>query len=84
MDLRLYLFLKKISASELARRMDYSQATINGVVRGTYKPTKKICRAIEHATGGHVTREDLEGKREEYVLEDLKSEEKIDTFQGWE
>lgn len=59
MDLREYLFRKRISVTEFARQIDFARAYLNQVVSKRRIPGKKMAEIIEHATNGEVTLKDL-------------------------
>lgn len=59
MDLREFLFRKKMHLTELAIKVNYSRQHLSGVMHGKIKPGKKLIEAIEKATNGEVKAEDL-------------------------
>lgn len=59
MKLREYLFVNRISVKEFSKSVDYSRTHLSGVVNGKLKPSKKLARAIEKATQGEVSIEEL-------------------------
>lgn len=59
MDLREYLFRKRITVKDFAEKIDYSRTHMSEIVNMKRKPTKKLARAIEKATNGEVTVEEL-------------------------
>jgi DNA-binding transcriptional regulator YdaS (Cro superfamily) len=58
MDLREYLFRKRISLTEFSEQIGYARTYMSGVVNGK-KPGKKLAKAIEKATNGQVTVDEL-------------------------
>lgn len=59
MDLREYLFRKKMNLSDFAKKVNYSRQHISGVMHGKIKAGRKLAEAIEEATNGEVKTEDL-------------------------
>lgn len=59
MNLREYLFLKRMSVTEFSKLVDHSRNYISQIVNGKHIPSKKLARAIEKATNGEVTAEEL-------------------------
>lgn len=59
MELREYLFRKRKSVTEFAKEIDYERTHISAIMSGRKKPGKKVARAIEKATNGEVTAEEL-------------------------
>ncbi len=59
MDLREYLFQKKITIDQFAESINYSRTFIQCVITGKTKPGRKLVRTIEEKTEGQVTRHDL-------------------------
>jgi len=59
MDLRQYLFDKRIKIAEFSRMLDYSRNHLNQVVLGNMPITEKLARAIERVTNGDLKKEDL-------------------------
>ncbi len=55
MNLREYLFIKRISVKEFSEALDYSRTHLSGIVHGKLKPSKRLAKAIEKATNGEVT-----------------------------
>lgn len=62
MDLRTYLFNRRMKISEFARKIDFSAVHLYRIVHGPIIPSKKLARIIERETGGQVTVEELRGK----------------------
>ena len=59
MNLRDYLYHNRISVSEFSETIDYSRTHISGVLHGKLRPSSRLARAIEKATNGEVTVEEL-------------------------
>ena len=64
MDLREYLFRKRISVTDFAKQIDHSRPHLSSIVNGLRQPSPRLARAIEKATSGEVTAKELmENKR---------------------
>ncbi len=59
MDLREYLFHKRLTVVEFSKIVDYSRDHISRIIHGHKTPSKKLARAIEKATDGEVKAESL-------------------------
>jgi transcriptional regulator with XRE-family HTH domain len=59
MDLREYLFKKKLNVTEFARKINYGRTYVNAIVTGNRIPGKKLAEAIEQATNGEIKAENL-------------------------
>jgi len=59
MDLREYLFKKRMSVSDFAKKINFARTYISGIISGANKPSKKLAKIIEEATNGEVTAEEL-------------------------
>ncbi len=64
MDLREYLFRKRISITEFSESIGYASPYVGQIVRGVKNPGKKLAKAIEKATEGEVTAEELMSLKE--------------------
>lgn len=64
MDLREYLFRKRITVTEFSNLIDYSRTHISEIMHGSRKPGKKVIRIIEKATNGEVKAEDLMSEKD--------------------
>ena len=62
MDLREYLFRKRFSVTEFAKKINYSRTYVNEIVTGNRTPGRKLAKAIEKETEGEVTAKELLGK----------------------
>lgn len=60
MDIRTYLFKKELTVAQLAESCGLSRAHLTLVMNGKRPITKKTFLLIEIATGGKVTKRDLE------------------------
>lgn len=60
MDLREYLFKKRMTAIAFAKSIDYNPTYIRQICQGRYEPSDKLKRIIDKATGGLVTWEKAE------------------------
>lgn len=59
MHLRAYLWKHKLTIQEFAEKIGYNRHHISRVMRGEQRPAKKLAIAIETATAGEVTAEEL-------------------------
>lgn len=59
MDLREYLFRKKIGIQQFADELEYSRTHLSLIVHGKSKPSVRLAKAIEKATNGEVKAEEL-------------------------
>lgn len=59
MELKLYLVKNRITIKEFCERIGYSRNQISGIANGKLKPSMRLAKVIEEATGGEVTIEDL-------------------------
>jgi len=59
MELRDYLFQKKITQTELAKRLDISLNHFSQIVRRVRRPSINLAIKIEALTKGAVTKEEL-------------------------
>ena len=59
MDLKLYLESRNLTHAEFAAMVGVTPSSISNYICGTRQPTLKIGRAIEKATRGKVSIEDL-------------------------
>ena len=66
MNLREYLFLKRMNITEFSILVDCSRNYISQIVNGRYIPSKKLARAIERVTNGEVKAIDVVAIHEEY------------------
>jgi transcriptional regulator with XRE-family HTH domain len=57
MNLKEYLFYKKLTAKEFAKILDIDKCYISSVISGNRKPSKKLLRSIEKYTDGIVKSE---------------------------
>lgn len=65
MDLREYLFRKRITVKEFSETLDYTRTHLSQIINGNRNPSKRLARSIEKATNGEVTAEELlKGKKE--------------------
>lgn len=65
MDLREYLFRKRITVKEFSETLDYTRTHLSQIINGNRSPSKRLARSIEKATNGEVTAEELlKGKKE--------------------
>lgn len=54
MDLREYLFRKRISVTDFGKMLNYSRAHLSKIIHGKQLPSRKLAEAIEKATHGEV------------------------------
>ncbi len=59
MDLREYLFRKRMSVSDFAKKINYSRQHVSSVMHGNYQAGEKLAEAIETATDGEVKAKDI-------------------------
>ena len=59
MDLREYLFRKRISILDFSKIVECSRTHLSEMVHGRRIPSKRLARDIEKATNGEVTIEEL-------------------------
>ena len=64
MDLREYLFRKKLSVTKFSEMIDSNRAYLSLVIHGRTKPGKRLAKDIERATNGEVTAEELLREKE--------------------
>ena len=62
MDLREYLFHKKLQVKEFGTLVDCSRSYMSRVVHKKIIPSKRLAKSIERATDGEVTVDELLGK----------------------
>ena len=68
MNLREYLFLKRMSVTEFSKMVDHSRNYISQIINGKHVPSKKLARAIERATDGEVKADELmKGESDENI-----------------
>ena len=59
MDLRTYLFQKRLSITDFSKTLGCSRVHLQGVVHGQRKASLLLAKAIERATNGEVTADEL-------------------------
>ena len=59
MDLRDYLYIKRMTIVEFSELIGYSRNHISGIINGRLKPNKRLAQLIEIKTGGEVKAEEL-------------------------
>lgn len=59
MDLKDYLYLKRMTINDFSELIGYSRNHISGIINKRLKPTKKLAQYIEKMTEGEVKSEDL-------------------------
>ena len=68
MDLKDYLYLKRMTINEFSEWIGYSRTHISGIINGRLKPTKKLAQYIEKMTEGEVKAGDLmKGESDENI-----------------
>lgn len=55
MDLREYLFRKRLTVTEFSKELEYSRTHLSEIVNGKRKVGKRLAKDIEKATNGEVT-----------------------------
>ncbi len=55
MDLREYLFRKRITVTDFAKKINYGRTYVNEIVSGNRTPGRKLAETIEKETQGEVT-----------------------------
>ena len=63
MDLREYLFRKRISIVKFSKNLDCSRDHISRIIHGKLKPGKRLAADIERLTDGEVTTQELLGEK---------------------
>lgn len=63
MDLREYLFKKKITVTDFSKEINYGRTYVNEIVTGNRTPGRKLAEAIEKATNGEVKAGDFLKKK---------------------
>ena len=59
MDLRTYLFHKRISVTKFSKTLGCSRVHLSGVINGQRIPSLMLAKSIELATNGEVTVKEL-------------------------
>ncbi len=59
MDLREYLFRKRMTTKEFAEKLEYSRTHLTLILNGKSRPSKRLAKDIERLTDGEVTVADL-------------------------
>ena len=59
MNLKEYLFVKKISITEFSNFMGYSRTHMSSIINGHLKPSRFMAKSIERATNGQVKAENV-------------------------
>jgi transcriptional regulator with XRE-family HTH domain len=59
MNLREYLFIRRMSVKSFSEIVDYSRTHISSIVNGRLIPSPKLARRIEKETNGEVKAEEL-------------------------
>lgn len=67
MELRRYLFEKRMSQTAFAEHVGYSRQYVMSIIHGRFYPGKKFIKAVEKATKGEV-------KKEDYYKKEKKNE----------
>lgn len=65
MDLKEYLYIKRTTIKDFAEYMGYSREHMSAVINGHLKPSKAMAKAIERATNGEVTAEEVLQRKKE-------------------
>ena len=65
MKLKIYLVQNNITVTEFAERIGYSRSQISNIINGASNPSKRLAKAIEKATNGEVSADELlKGKKD--------------------
>lgn len=59
MDLKDYLYLKRMTINDFSELVGYSRNHISGIINKRLKPNKRLAQYIEKMTNGEVKAEDL-------------------------
>ena len=59
MDLREYLFRKRMKPKEIARKINYNANYVQAIAEGRKRPGKKCAILVEMATNGEVTAHEI-------------------------
>lgn len=62
MDLRTYLFHKRMSIADFSRQLNCSRDHLSRIVNEKLKPSERLAKDIEQATDGEVKAKDLLGQ----------------------
>jgi transcriptional regulator with XRE-family HTH domain len=62
MDLRTYLFQKRISVTEFSQTLGCSRIHLSEILNGRRKPSLLLAKSIERFTNGEVTASELVGE----------------------
>lgn len=65
MDLREFLFRKRMTVTEFSKQLDCNRSYLSDIMHGSKKPGKRLAKEIERLTDGQVKAEDLSNIREE-------------------
>lgn len=68
MNLRDYLFLKRITIKEFAQIMDYSRTHMTAIANGKTNASMKLAKRIEKFTDGVIKAEDLTTQVKDRVM----------------
>ena len=63
MDLREYLFRKRLTVKEFSETLDYTRTHLSQIINGNRRPSKRLAKAIEELTEGEVTIHELLKKK---------------------
>lgn len=63
MNLREYLFRNNVQINDFSLFLGYRREHISNVIHGRRRPSKRLAQAIEQATKGEVTAEELLNKK---------------------
>ena len=76
MDLREYLYVKRLTINDFAKLCDYSPKHLSGFMSGRLKASRKLLRKIAELTENQVTLEELEKMNpkisRKYIKRDLQ------------
>ncbi len=59
MNLKEYLFLKRMTVTEFSEMMGYHRNHISGIISGRVIPSRGLAKSIERITNGEVTAKEL-------------------------
>jgi len=65
MDLKEYLYQKRMTITQFGELIDFSRTHLSQVMNGNLKAGRKLVRAIEKATNGEVKASEIASLRKE-------------------
>ncbi len=59
MNLREYLFIKRMTVTEISKMLECNRPYMSAIVNGRLKPSKRLAKDIERVTNGEVKAEEI-------------------------